>query len=45
MKSDVVFNVKEKEIKKTRINRVLFISAIIAVLSIVILNLVSFLIV
>jgi len=44
MKSDMIFNVKEKDIKKTRTKRVLFISAIVLVVSIVILNLVTFLI-
>jgi len=44
MKSEIIINVKEREIKKTRTKKLLFFSGIFIVLSIVILNLISFLI-
>jgi len=44
MKSEVIFNVKDKEIKKDRTRRLIFVSAIIIVLSVVILNLIAFII-
>jgi len=44
MESDVVFNVKEREFRKIRTKKKLFISVIILVISIVILDLISFLI-
>jgi len=44
MKSEVIFDMKEKEIKKDRTKRLMFVSAIVIVLSIVILNFISFLI-
>ena len=40
----MIFNVKEREIKKTKTKRLLFFSAIVIVLSIVTLNLISFII-
>ena len=44
MNSEVIFDMKEKEIKKGKTKRLLFVSTVIVVLSIVILNLISFLI-
>jgi len=44
MESDVILNVKGRGIKKTKTKRLFYVSAIVIVLSIVALNLISFLI-
>jgi hypothetical protein len=44
MKSEVVFNIKEKVIRQNKNKKILFVSIIIIVMGIIILNTISFLV-